>query len=280
MSDKNTKKTRRNYNIALILCLLVFVVSVVLLVMNLGPIIRDRMALSEQQDSLAQMKEQSFDIYSEEYQEEEGDGLSILPEYRTLYQQNPDIIGWLKINDTSIDYPVMQTLEDEQFYLRRDFYGKDNKNGCLIMDDDSVVGVGNRAHNYEGGVAPSTNLLIHGHTMKTGAMFGKLNRYKDQEYGEAHRYIQFDSLYEHREYEVMAAFYTQIYGEDEDVFKYYNFFQANSEDEFNEWYSNVKALAIYDTGVEASFGDEFITLSCCAYHVEDGRFVVVARRVK
>ena len=209
----------------------------------------------------------------------DGTESGMVPGYRELYEKNQDLIGWLSIDDTNIDYPVMQTMEDECYYLRRDFYGKKNRNGCLIMDTDSVVGIGTAADGYADGTAPSTNLIIHGHTMKSGEMFGKLPLYADETYGKEHNIIRFDSLYEEREYELIAVFYSQIFYPDEDVFKYYNFFQADTQEEFDDWYENIKEMSLYDTGVTAEFGDEFITLSCCSYHVEDGRFVVVGRRI-
>lgn len=205
---------------------------------------------------------------------------TMLPRMEVLYEENPDIIGWITIEDTKIDYPVMQTPEDENFYLKRSFYGEENDNGCLIMDTDSVVGVGNAEAGYATDMEPSANLIIHGHNMRSGEMFGDLELYEDEAYGEAHSVICFDSLYEHREYEVIAVFYSEVYYASEDVFKYYKFFEADSQAEFDEWYENIKELSIYDTGVTAGYGDEFITLSTCAYHVEDGRFVVVGRRIQ
>ena len=116
--------------------------------------------------------------------------------------------------------------------------------------------------------------------MKSGEMFGNLKLYKDAEYGAEHHIICFDSLYEEREYELIAVFYSQVYYESDDIFKYYKFFQADTQEEFDDWYENIKEMSLYDTGVTAQFGDEFLTLSCCSYHVEDGRFVVVGKRMK
>lgn len=203
----------------------------------------------------------------------------ILPKYKELYELNSDLIGWLSIDGTSIDYPVMQTMEDECYYLRLDFYGEPNQNGCLILDTDSSVGTGTKVCDYANGAAPSTNLIIHGHTMKSGEMFGNLKLYADEEYGREHNIICFDSLYEEREYELIAVFYSQVYYESDNVFKYYKFFQADTQEEFDNWYENIKKMSLYDTGVTAQMGDEFITLSCCSYHVEDGRFVVIGKRV-
>ena len=202
----------------------------------------------------------------------------VLPEYRELYELNGDLIGWLRIDDTLIDYPVVQTPEDETEYLNLDFFREPNSNGTLIMDTDSTVGIGTAALAYRDGEAPSTNLIIHGHTMKSGEMFGNLVYYENESYGKEHSVIYFDSLYEHREYELISVFYTQVYYAYEDVFKYYKFFNAENQEEFDDWYDNIKALSIYDTGVTAELGDEFITLSCCSYQVEDGRFVVVGKR--
>ena len=212
--------------------------------------------------------------------EESGKAPEILPKYRELHEINQDMIGWLTIDGTVIDYPVMQTMEDEEYYLSRDFYGEANKNGCLILDTDSAAGTGTKAGGYKDGTAPSTNLIIHGHTMKSGEMFGNLQRYADAEYGAEHAILRFDSLYEEREYELIAVFYSQVYYESDNVFKYYKFFQADTQEEFDDWYENIKKLSLYDTGVTAQFGDEFLTLSCCSYQVEDGRFVVVGKRVK
>lgn len=202
----------------------------------------------------------------------------ILPQYRELYDLNQDLAGWLTIDGTNIDYPVMQTPEDENYYLKLDFYGEYNANGCLIMDTDSVVGTGTAAFDYADGTAPSTNLIIHGHTMKSGEMFGNLPLYADEAYGKEHSILRFDSLYEEREYELIAVFYSQVFYAHEDVFKYYKFFQADTREEFEDWYDHIKEMSLYDTGVTAEFGDEFLTLSCCSYQVEDGRFVVVGRR--
>lgn len=204
----------------------------------------------------------------------------ILAKYQSLYETNSDMIGWLSIDDTLIDYPVMQTMEGECYYLDLDFYKKPNKNGCLILDTDSVAGSGTKVRDYTNGTAPSTNLIIHGHTMKSGEMFGKLTLYENEEYGKQHNIIHFDSLYEEREYELISVFYSQVYYESDMVFKYYKFFQADTQEEFDDWYENIKTMSLYDTGVTAQLGDEFITLSCCSYQVEDGRFVVVGKRVK
>lgn len=205
----------------------------------------------------------------------------MLPKMRSYYEKNNDCVGWLKVDDMVIDYPVMQTPENEDYYLDRNFEGNPDQAGCLIMDTDSVVGDGTKEHDYMDGTKPSTNLIIHGHNMRNGSMFGDLDKYRKQDFERSHNIIKFCSLYEEREYEVISVFLSQVYmAKQTDVFKYYKFFEAYTPEEFDDFYKNIKKLQLYDTGVTAEFGDEFITLSVCAYHVENGRLVVVGKRIK
>lgn len=198
-----------------------------------------------------------------------------------VYGLNEDCIGWIKIDGMVIDYPVMQTPFDEQYYLNRDFNGNYSAYGCILADTDSCVGSGTRANDYMDGSSPSTNIILHGHNMKNGTMFGSLDKFRDKNFEKSHNIIKFSSLYEDREYEICSVFLSQVYLKSQtDVFKYYQFFNAYSEDEFNDFYSNIKAMSLYDTGVGAEYGDEFITLSVCAYHVDNGRLVVVGKRIK
>lgn len=253
--------------------IVITVLAIVVILVKIFTNNAEQKAFLEQQKQLQEQKETV-----EEVPQTNEDG--ILLEYEELYNQNNDMIGWLKIEDTVIDYPVMQTMDDENYYLNRNFDKEDDKNGCLIMDTDSVVGEGTRELGYVESKEPSSNLIIHGHNMKSGNMFGDLTLYEDEAYGKEHNIICFDSLYEKREYELISVFYSQVFYQHEEVFKYYKFFQADTQEEFDDWYNNIKQMSLYDTGVEAELGDEFITLSVCAYHVEDGRFVVVGKRIK
>ncbi|MCM1497810.1 MAG: class B sortase [Clostridium sp.] len=188
----------------------------------------------------------------------------ILSKYAELYEENHDLAGWLSIEGMKIDYPVMQ-CEDDEYYLYHDFYKKDNIYGSLYVRERADLGAG-------------TNFIIYGHNMRDGSMFGDLDMYLEESFYLEHPLISFDTLYEERMYEIIAVFRSQVYNVEDDVFKYYQFYEAETEEEFNDFYENIKMLSLYDTGVEAEFGDTFLTLSTCAYHVEDGRLVVVARR--
>lgn len=204
-----------------------------------------------------------------------------LKDMEELYNMNSDIVGWLTIDGTNVDYPLMQTMDDETYYLDKDFNKNHSANGSLILDTDSCIGTGTLETKYADGSLPSTNLIIHGHNMKSGAMFGNLDLYRKQDYEKEHSHIKLRTLTENREYEIVAVFLSQVYlASQTDVFKYYKFFEAYSQEEFDNFYNNIKELALYDTGVTAQYGDEFVTLSVCAYHVEDGRLVVVGKRIK
>jgi sortase B len=188
-----------------------------------------------------------------------------LSKFTSLYEENPDIVGWLSIEGTKIDYPVMQN-EDDEYYLHRNFYGEEDKYGCLYVRNSADV------------FTPGTNIIIYGHNMKDGSMFGTLKNYQRKDYYKEHPTISFDTLYEERTYQIIAVFYSQVYNTDDKVFKYYQFYQADTKEEFDNFYNNIKALSLYDTGIDAKYSDTFITLSTCSYQVEDGRFVVVAKK--
>lgn len=223
-----------------------------------------RSSLDEKDESQKEPAKQESDTASEEESPNEP---VIMEKYTDLYEENHDLAGWISIEGTPIDYPVMQ-CDDNFYYLHHDFYKNDSKYGCLYVKDIADINT------------PGTNFVIYGHNMKDGSMFGELDNYEGEEFFREHSVISFDTLYEERTYEIMAVFRSQIYDKDEDVFKYYQFYQADTEEEFLYFYNHVMEMALYDTGVTAAFGDTFLTLSTCAYHVEDGRFVVVAKRIK
>lgn len=191
----------------------------------------------------------------------------VLDEYKTLYQKNKKLIGWLKIDDTIIDYPVMQTTDNE-YYLDHNYNQEYDKNGSIFMD-------------YNCSAYPrSTNLILYGHHMKSGQMFGQLQKYAKESYGKEHNLIQFDSIYEKGTYEVMYVFRSKVYHENDFVFKYYQFIDANSEEEFNSYMKEMEEMSLYDTEVTASYGDKLLTLSTCDNSQTDGRFAVVAKKIK
>ena len=190
----------------------------------------------------------------------------VLDEYKTLYEKNKKLIGWLKIDDTNIDYPVMQT-SDNEYYLTHNLNQEYDKNGSIFMDKDCDV------------LKPSTNYILYGHHMASGKMFGKLGLYQKKSYYEEHPYIQFDTIYDKGTWQVMYVFRSRVYKEEDVVFKYYQFIDANTEQEFDSYMNEMAEMSLYDTGVTAKFGDQLLTLSTCDYQEKNGRFVVVAKKI-
>lgn len=193
---------------------------------------------------------------------------AILEKFRVLYHENPDFAGWLKIGGTKIDYPVMSRAGDNNYYLDKNFTHQKDKNGLLILDYRSDV------------LAEKQNIIIYGHNMRTGVMFGTLKQYKDKNFCEAHPTIQFDSLYEEGEYQVVAALLSEVAYEDEDVFRYYDAIGISTEESFQAFKNNIYQNAIYTIGDELQYGDSCLVLSTCDNYKEDGRFVVVAKKKK
>lgn len=198
---------------------------------------------------------------------EKQDKPPILKKYETLYNKNRKLIGWLKIEGCDIDYPVMQTSNNE-YYLDHNYNQEYDKNGSLFLDKDCDAAF------------PNDNMIIYGHHMKSGKMFGNLNYYSKESFWEDNKEFTFDTIYETGTYAVMYVFRSKIYSEEEIVFKYYQFIDATSENEFNSNMEEMANMSLYDTGVTASYGDRLITLSTCDSSEEDGRFVVVAKKIK
>lgn len=189
----------------------------------------------------------------------------ILVEYAPLYAMNPDMAGWISIEGTQINYPVMHTPEVKDYYLYRNFDGEDSSRGCIYAREECDP------------VTPSDNITIYGHHMRDGSMFAGLDAYSEQAFWQEHRYIRFDTLTEHHTYEIFAVFTTTAsLGEG---FAYHDFIDAADGTEFNAFVASCKELSLYDTGITPEYGDKLICLSTCEYSQVNGRLVVAARRI-
>lgn len=193
--------------------------------------------------------------------------LDILPEYVDLHAQNPEMVGWLNIPDTEIDYPIMQSLESNDYYLQHDFYKNEDKNGCIFLD---------MRNDY---VNRDDNLMIYGHNMRNGMMFGTLKEYLDETYWKNHKRIQFHTLYDKEEYDIIAVCLAKVEYQDEDAFRYYNFLNAEDEATFAEYKSTIEELKVYQDEVDIKYGDKLLTLSTCNNYIEDGRLFLVAKKI-
>jgi SrtB family sortase len=177
------------------------------------------------------------------------------------YYQNDDIIGYLKIDGTSIDYPVTHYKDDANiYYLSRDINKKESIAGWVYMDYENDI------------TRDDQNIIIYGHNMRQDIMFHSLRYYQDKEFYDEHKYIIFNTLYENFVWEIFSFYRTDI------NFPYIQvYFQ--SQDEFFDLAQQMKAKSWYDTGVEVSKTDHVLTLSTCTNEEEDTRFVVNARRL-
>ena len=191
----------------------------------------------------------------------------ILEQYKSIYESNKDLIGWIHIDGTNIDYPVMYTPDEPEFYLRRNFNKQYSFSGTVFVDGRS---------SFE---PLSDNIILYGHNMKNETMFSELVNYKNLEFYKKHNIICFDTIYEEHEYEIISVFYSQVYLKSSDVFKYYNFINSSSKSEYDEYIENIKSLSIHPIENTATYPDKLLTLSTCSYHMENGRFVVVAKRI-
>lgn len=187
---------------------------------------------------------------------------------KELQKENSDIVAWIEIEDSKINYPVLQG-EDNEYYMTHTYKKEYSKDGSLFLDKD-----------YDWS-KPSTNLLIYGHNnIGSKEMFVDLMKYEDEEYYNNHKNIRFTTAKEDAEYEIIAVFKSRVYYKSEkDVFRYYFFIDAENEQEFNEYVQNSKEASLYNIEATAKYGDQLLTLSTCSYHTEDGRLAVVARKI-
>ena len=194
-----------------------------------------------------------------------GKEMEILKEYAPIYKRNTDTIGWIQIKGTGINYPVMQTPKEPNYYLYRSFQKEWAEHGSIYVQENCDV------------FTPSDNLIIYGHRMKDGLMFYDLQEYKDYAFFQKHPIISFDTIREHRDYEIVSVFLTTATAGE--GFAYHEFVDAATETEFKQFIATCKNLALYNTGITADYGDKLITLSTCEYSQTNGRLVVVAKRI-
>lgn len=214
----------------------------------------------EQQEVLNNIK-----INEEEITEETTERMLKLKE---LQKENSDIVGWLEIEKTGINYPVLQTNNND-YYLTHTYKKENSKNGSIFLDKD---------YNFS---IPSSNLLIYGHNNKNGKMFEELLNYENEEYYKKHPNIRFTTEKWDSTFEIIAVFKSRVYYKDEtNVFRYYYFINAENEEEYNYYIEQCKKASLYNIGTSAKYGDQLLTLSTCDYSTANGRFVVVARKIK
>ena len=189
----------------------------------------------------------------------------MLPGYKEIYDMNNHTVGWIKMEGTQMNYPVMQTPHDPNFYLYRNFDKADSTRGSIYAWSEADIN------------EPSDNITLFGHNMADGSMFACLNGYTNKAAWDNNSLIFFDTLNEYHTYKIFAVFKTSAnIGEG---FSYHKFVDAANKEAFDEFVSTCKQLAFYDTGITPVYGDKLICLSTCEYTLDNGRLVVAAVRI-
>lgn len=185
-----------------------------------------------------------------------------------LQKENEEIIGWLEIEGTNINYPVLQA-SDNDYYLTHNYKKEKSSTGSIFLDKDFDL------------INGSSNYLIYGHRSKSGLMFEDLMKYAKEDFYKEHTKVKFTTNKDDSLYEILSVFYSRVYYKSEkNVFRYYYFVNANNEQEYNDFVNNAKKVSLYDTGVTAKYGEQLLTLSTCEYSQEDGRFAIVCKKVE
>lgn len=186
-------------------------------------------------------------------------------DYSKVFKLNTDMVAWLKIEGTNINYPVMQTPQNPDYYINKNFYKQDSSWGTPYMEEECDIN-------------SSSNLIIYGHHINNHRMFGGLENYKDKKYYNNHKVIKLIAERDVREYEIVTVFKTTVYEENE--FKYYEFINYKIQQQLDDFINQCESKAFYNTGVKCTGGDKLITLSTCEYSSKNGRLVVVAKEIK
>lgn len=184
--------------------------------------------------------------------------------YQTLKTQNSDMVGWIRIEGTKLDYPVMQTPKDPEYYIHRDFGKQKSNYGIPFMEAVS---------RYE---EPRTSLLIYGHHMRNGAMFAALQNYTKESYFRQHPYIQFDTISKAGSYQIVSVVKVDA---SSNTTPWKELLFAGSEKEFDQAWEVFRKQQFYETGTELQYGDQLLALVTCEYTLKDGRLMVIAKEI-
>lgn len=273
------KGRKRVYDVLLVLCILVFLGSGGMLIQkivaqkqndgrlqDLSSMVTEQVAAEdlpqEERAEAEERQEQDLELSPQEIREAR---LARLEAYQKVKELNPDMVGWVRIEGTKIDYPVLQSPDRPNFYLTHDFDQKNSAYGAPYVAEECDLS------------QECPNILVYGHHMKNGSMFAALDGYLDKDFYEEHPIVQFDTLEEYGDYQVMAVFSMSAVDQNSPL---YTWISAGTQEAFENYVSYVKSQSVYDTGVEAEWGDQLLSLITCEYTHQDGRLIVVAKKLQ
>lgn len=256
MKKENKKRKKHIRQCIQIICIIVFVISISVIIYCVYSMKKEKQEYKEILNNI--------EIDETQITEQKSERMLQIEE---LKKENDEIIGWLEIEGTSINYPVLQGT-DNKYYMNHTYKREESKNGSIFLDKD---------YNWD---LPSSNLLLYGHNNRNGTMFEELMNYKEESYYKEHPTIRFTTETEDCTYEIISVFLSRVYYKDEkNVFRYYYFINAENEQEYNDYVQNCKKASLYNIEATAEYGEQLLTLSTCEYSQEDGRLAVVARKM-
>ncbi len=194
-----------------------------------------------------------------------GSVLAMLPGFEELYNMNSDFCGWISIDGTNINYPVMNSAYEPELYLNRSFNGTQNVSGTPFVG---------QAYSLDTAYA-----VIYAHNLQNGIMFSSLPYYESDEYRRGHRYVNISSLYEQRTYEVFAACECNVEDTDPAAFRFYSVQPYPDERSFYRMTYWFKRHSYYDTGIDPIYGEQVIVLATCSNTDENNRFLVALKKM-
>ncbi len=206
----------------------------------------------------------------------------LLPGAANLLEMSEDVVGYISIPDTEVNYPIMQNVDDsegEEYFLYHDFYGNNSNLGSIFLDfrcKFDVVGEDKRLQ-----FPTSENLIVYGHNMKDYSMFGSLRRYRqDISYYEQHPLIEMNSNYEKYTFKIFGYFVADAVDNTDTRFEYWNYIELDDEERFYEYVNEAKRRSLILTDVDVEYGDQLLTLSTCSEVISNGRLVICARALR
>ena len=187
-----------------------------------------------------------------------------------MLSENSDFKGWITVPNTKIDNPIYQT-DNNDFYLNHNQQKKSSIYGALFFDCQNVITE----------AETDKNLVIYGHHMKNGSMFGNLTKYKQLSFYKQNPTVEFSTLYKKSTYKIYAAFVLNASKADDNNYIYNISRKSFTDDkDFNSWVNEAKERSLINTGVDVKNGDNIITLVTCTYDFDNARFVVMARETR
>lgn len=254
--------------IILLLLIAIIVVSSICLYKELS----ERKIQNDEYENLIMLFENVSDNHEDDFRNKnnlEADNLSSEEKvssksynFDSIKNINSDVVGWIKIDGTKVNYPVMQNSNDSNYYLHRNIYKGYSSIGSIYVPNICNI-------------KKADNIILYGHHIKDGSMFGSLTKYKSYNYFKEHKYIKLmtdESSFS--DYEIMAIIVTNV-----EDFNYYGFTKAENQNQFNEYVRQCRSMSIFETGVQANYGDKLVTLVTCEYSQNNGRMIIVAKKI-